>query len=134
MTYLALARAIRALGPTDVTTYIGEAVAPTTLPWITLNIRAPGSTERTLASTPLVGVARLAVTIAAASEDAALVIAEKVTAALDGARPSALGWQCSPLEQDGDVNTYADDVVIASVNRHVAVGHLSFSTTVARTA
>lgn len=129
-----LAQALRALAPAGVSVHVGETSPSPTLPWIVLNFAAPGVSERSLATAPLAGPARLLVTIAGANEDAVLINLEKVLTAYAGARPVADGWQCSPLEQIGDVKIFPDDVVIASVNRRVTVGKVTFETTVARTA
>lgn len=133
MTYLALARAVRALAPTGVAVHVGEAPQSATLPWVVLNVRAPGVRERSLASSPLSGVVRVQATCAATSEDAVLVIAEKVAMAFEGARPVAAGWQCSPLRQLGDtVNPYQDTVVIAAVNKPVVVAAVTFEAAAVR--
>lgn len=135
MSVLALARAMRAHTPAGVEVHVGEAPPSATLPWVVLNAKVPGVRERAEASTPLAGVARLAATIAATSEDAVLVVADKVIVAFEGARPVAPGWACSPLVQVPEtVNVYSDSVTIAGTNRRVAVAALMFETTVSRTA
>ncbi len=113
---------------------VGETGSSPKLPWIVLNFTAPGVSERTLGGTPLAGPARLLVTIAGGNEDAVLIVLDKVLAAYEGARLAAAGWQCSPLEQRGDIKIFPDTVVIAETNRRVIVGKVTFETTVARTA
>lgn len=134
MSVRTLAQALRARAPVGVSTHVGETSPNPTLPWIVLNFAAPGVSERSLNGTPLAGPARLLVTIAGGNEDAVLIVLDKVLAAYEGTRLAAIGWQCSPLEQRGDIKIFPDTVVIADTNRRVVVGKVAFETTVARTA
>lgn len=134
MSVRTLAQALRALAPAGVNVHVGETGHNPTLPWIVLNFTAPGVSERTLGGTPLAGPARLLVTIAGGNEDAVLIILDKVLASCESARLAAAGWQCSPLEQRGDIKIFPDTVVIAETNRRVVVGKVTFETAVARTA
>ena len=134
MSVRTLAQALRAPAPAGFDVHVGETGSSPKLPWIVLNFTAPGVSERTLGGTPLAGPARLLVTIAGGNEDAVLIVLDKVLAAYEGARLAAAGWQCSPLEQRGDIKIFPDTVVIAETNRRVIVGKVTFETTVARTA
>ena len=134
MSVRSLAQALRAPAPAGVDVHVGETGSSPKLPWIVLNFTAPGVAERALNGTPLAGPARLLVTIAGGNEDAVLIVLDKVLACYEGARLAAIGWQCSPLEQRGDVKIFPDTVVIAETNRRVVVGKVTFETTVSRTA
>jgi hypothetical protein len=131
----ALAAAIRALLPGDLSVHIGEAPATSpTLPWVVLRVTVPSVDDRSEGSTELSRLVRVQATVAGATEDSVLVIADRVIDALDAAQPVAEGWSTGRLLMAGDVAYYSDDVRVANTNTHVQVASLRFNLTASRTA
>lgn len=134
MTLLALAGGIRALAPSGLATYVGEAPlgSKPSPPWLVLRVSVPGVDQRAESSTVSSFTARLQATLAGTSENSVLVNADRVQRAFEGARPVAEGWTCGPLLLVGAPSLYVDDVASAATNSRIHVAVLSFAATVVR--
>jgi hypothetical protein len=132
---LALATSIRALLPVGLNVHIGEAPATSpTLPWVVLRVTVPNVDDRSEGSTELSRLVRVQATVAAATEDGVLIVADQVIDALDAAQPLAEGWSTGRLLMTGDVAYYPGDTLVPSTNTHVQVAALRFNLTASRTA
>ena len=90
-----LRESILALCPAG--THEGEAPTGARLPWTVVVLDVPTPSARALAGQPHAYRVRLRGTAAGASAHAASIVADKLRLALEGARPVADGWVCSPL-------------------------------------
>jgi hypothetical protein len=132
---LALAESIRDLLPGGLSVHIGEAPATSpTLPWVVLRVTVPRVDDRSEGSSELSRLVRVQATVAGATEDSVLIIADQVIGALDAAQPIAEGWSTGRLLMTGDVAYYSDDVRVANTNTHVQVAALRFNLTASRIA
>jgi len=90
-----LREAILALLP--VGTHEGEAPQGAALPWTVAVLDVPTPRDRSLAGSPHSQRVRVRVTAAAANAHGCSNRAEGLRTTLEGARPVADGWACSPL-------------------------------------
>lgn len=131
MSVEALALSVLALAPEG--TALGEVTGENPpLPWRSLSVRFPTPDMRSDASTPLAASVRVQATLAAASDRGVLLVADEMAQALEGARPSAAGWQCGPLLHVGSGDPYLAETTDPTSNRRVVVCHLSFIFTAIR--
>lgn len=137
MSSQAFAAAVLDLMPEGVTVHDGQTVSGGVVPrppWVFVTISFPERWERSMAQpSHLRRVLVRALTVGDTTVQARWV-ADKVDAALEGARPVVDGWSSTPLallnsrapEQDRDV-TYA------STNLHPMVGVLEYEFTASKT-
>ena len=132
MSAKALAVAIRALAPSGVTKYDGQAPSGAAMPYLVVNQSVPDIDSRSEASTPHGRVGQVLLTVAGATEDAVLGRLDVILPAFEGARPVVAGWNVSPLRQVGLVRVYPDSTVTLP-GGFPMVGKATFEYAVTRT-
>ncbi|WP_353707607.1 hypothetical protein ABRQ22_17250 [Cellulosimicrobium sp. ES-005] len=133
MTSQAFAAAVLALMPAGIVVYDGQAVTGANVPappWAFVTISFPDRWERTLASPSV--LRRTLVQISAVGDTTvqARFVADKVDAALEGARPAISGWSTTGLRMVNSRPPEQDrDVTITTTNLHPMVGVLEYEFT-----
>lgn len=98
----ALAAAVEALFPANVRPFFGHVPDGTTLPWTFVLTSLPSPTERRMCGRISNRRCVVRVRITAANDLAVRRVADNLLPALEDVRPSAAGWQTTPLRQLGD--------------------------------
>ncbi|GMA26198.1 hypothetical protein GCM10025864_39570 [Luteimicrobium album] len=124
--------AIKALAPSGITVYSGEAKAigsaVLTPPWLVLNIETPDSI-RSAAATHLAGTGRLKVTVCAADEANCHYWIDAVHEAWRGARVQVPGWAIGTLIQTEQSGPYLAGLTATDTNLRYQVAQVWFSFT-----
>ena len=131
MTAEHVALAVRDLAPAG--TVLGEIIGDDPpLPWRSLTVRMPTPDERSDAATTLAATVRVSATLAAASDQGVLRVADEMVQALERKRPVAEGWLCGPMLHVGSSDPYLSEATVHSANRRLSVTHVSFIFTAIR--
>lgn len=133
MSAQALAEAVLALVPGTV--HDGAVPALPSFPYSLVAVRHPAVTERAMSRGVLGRRVAVRVTVTGETASSVRVMSQNVADALEGARPSAAGWACSPVEQVNEREPVEDpDVTIPATGAHPIFAVLEFAFTATRTA
>lgn len=133
MTAQALAASVLALLPGTV--YDAAVPASPSFPYSLVTVRHPGVTERSLTRGVLGRRTAVRVTVVGETAASVRIASQAVADALEGARPDAAGWVCSPVEQVNEREPVEDpDVTIPATKAHPIFAVLEFAFTATRTA
>ena len=133
MSVLALHAAIRALMPTGITLYVGQAPATAVAPWIVTGFDAPDITTSEAAQ----GISKtgtLIATIATETEDATNFWTEKADDALFGVAPVLAGWSVGALIPGDRTGPYPAGMTATDTNLRYQETRLGYRFTYSRTA
>ena len=128
MNALDLVEALRALAPAGINVYPSEAPSDAVLPWLVLNVTLPDS-QTGDAGQHFAGTGELLVTVAALTEDSAIIWAGRVLESWRGARIAPGGWSVGALQHINGVRVFPDTVTRTETNLRVSVAKLSFTFT-----
>ena len=131
MTILHLHGAVRALLPSGVTHYAGQAPDDAVAPWIVSGFERQ-ETEISEASLPHSFTDSITVTVAALTEDQANFILDQVCVALIGARVTAAGWSVGAIQPPSVRGPYAAGLTATSTDLKYQVVRGTFPFTVSR--
>lgn len=113
-------------------TVLGEVTGDPDLPWLSLSVAVPRAVERSEATSTSAAVLLVKVMVAAATDVGALAVAQTVNDALEGVRPSAVGWVCGPLLSVGSSRPYQAPAVVLGSDRRLTCVPVAFEATVSR--
>ena len=133
MSILTLHNALRALRPTGIDHYAGQAPANPTPPWLVTGFATPDIT----ASEAALGIAKtgtLTVTIATLTEDATTVWVERVDECYVGARVQVEGWTVGALVAGVRSGPYPAGLTALDTNLRYQVARIGYRFTYSRTA
>ena len=123
-----LRAAVQSLFPSNVKARFGQVPAGETLPWSFVLISIPSVTDRRLAGNVSTRRCVIRVRAAGANDTAAGAVAQNCANALEGVRPTASGWSCSPIRQlNDDAQVYQDrDTTVGTLHPIVAALDFEF--------
>lgn len=137
MSAVALGDAFLALAPAkkfDGQVVNADGTVPTP-PWTYWTLTLPDVTERSLARPGQLVTVRARGLVYAGTAKGVRIVADQVMAAVEGARPVAEGWRCSPVELVNTREAVEDrDVKVTATNLHPLYGVLEFLFTASPTA
>lgn len=127
-----LAAAVRALVPTGLNDFDGQAPDGAPLPRVVTNQSLPGVVTRSEAGTAHARTGSVLLTLAGASEESVAWLWDRLYPAFEGARITVAGWSTSPLRMlEDELRIFPDwDAALTATNTYPMVGKATFAYTV----